>query len=420
MTDPSADSMSQAFQSSSYRLSSIGLGSYSEYRDENLAFDLSSLGLVQYSTSIVSDHSTFVFDEHQSHDQGLNSILEEICLAFKSLHENLQLNDSSYTEPFDIEFARSVFTVKNARTFLSAYFTQTYAEFPLVHGPTFAIHTAPKSLLLALMLSGALRSPPQDDTFAIRGFFYISEEYIFGHLKATLQERGPLEITNDLLQALVATQQMMIVQSMMNERRTRRRLLSQRLPILVSVVRELGLARVRHPSGRPAGSWHEFIHRESCIRVGCWTALATWNVCLMLNMPGPLITPSELTCNLQCAPELWDAKDEEAFHVACDDLEFHHSLESASPAYLVSTLMGEEWPGPTGAPFKHVPLSGLQQSLMGEFAARQNFSFAYDSLFLPSLDHDDYLSATHVSLVLFCPSSTPRHLAMARSLETGN
>lgn len=158
----------------------------------------------------------------------------------------------------------------------------------------------------------------------------------------------------------------------------------------------------------------------TCFRIGCWTALATWNVCFMLNMPGPLITPSELTCNLQCAPELWDAKDEEAFHVACDDLEFHHSLDSASPAYLVSTLMGEEWPGPTGAPFKHVPLSGLQQSLMGEFAARQNFSFAYDSLFLRSIDHDDYLSATHVSLVLFCPSSTPRHLAMARSLETGN
>lgn len=263
MTDPSADSMSQAFQSSSYRFSSIGLGSYSEYRDEHLAFDLSSLGLAQYSTPIVS---TFVFDEQQSHDQGLSSILEEICLAFESLHEKLKLNDSSYTESFDLQSARSVFTVKNARMFLSAYFTQTYVEFPLVHGPTFAIHTAPKSLLLALMLSGALRSPPQDDTFAIRRFFYISEEYIFGHLKATLQERDPLEISNELLQALVATQQMMIVQSMMNERRTRRRLLSQRLPILVSVVRELGFARVRHPSGRPAGPWHEFIHRESCIR----------------------------------------------------------------------------------------------------------------------------------------------------------
>ncbi|GKT58072.1 transcription factor [Colletotrichum tofieldiae] len=287
----------------------------------------------------------------------------EIVSDLHGIHNSLKSTDPWYNDSFDLNITRSVFSAENLCMFASTYFRVSHLDFPIVHRPSFGTERTNKLLLLAVGLSGSLRSPPSDDVLAARGFLGLAEEYIFRGLNRLMPPGSAPEFTGEVQETFQAALMIHCVQFFRNDIPSRRKNRTQRLPVLVSAVRCMGLAQARHA---PIFQYEDFVRNETKIRLATWTALGDWQQSGMFNSP-PMITPAELTCDLPSPLELWDAKDSTEYFEAAHALGLDGSRRISSVKLCIDALMRETWGGLGSFPFQDINGSDLQLLIFGMF-----------------------------------------------------
>ncbi|KAF6806140.1 transcription factor [Colletotrichum musicola] len=278
-----------------------------------------------------------------------------------SLHDSLVASNPSYSGSFNLDAATSAFSADSLCTFAATYFRVSHLDFPILHKPYFGTARTTKPLLLAVGMAGAIRSAPSDDALAARGFLSLSEEYIFRRLRDLFPAGSTPEYTPELEEALQAAVMIHSVQFFRNDTATRRKNRTQRLPMLVSAVRLLGLAQTRHA---PVFDFDEFVRNESRIRLVTWLALADWQQSGMSNVPC-LITPSEMTCDLPCPLELFDARDADDYREMSHSQGIDTARRVVSVKQCMDALISDSWNGMGVFPFQAVNGVDLQIMIFG-------------------------------------------------------
>lgn len=259
--------------------------------------------------------------------QALQPIAEQAFQDLQDLHFSLISNDISYSELFPDANVKQALSPDGIIAFATTYFKLTHHHIPIIHRLSFGTADTAPALLLAVALSGALRSPPRDDALCVRTLARLFEEFIFLRLETTMATYGPSATPLDskwLLETLQAAILVHNVQFMVNDVVTRRRLRTRRLPILVSTVRRLGPFSTRRS---PDADGIQSLYEESCIRyvhapfleqkfttklfltsyrIGLWTAQADWHHSILFHLP-PLVSVSELTGDMPDMKGFWDA-----------------------------------------------------------------------------------------------------------------
>ncbi|KAL3960175.1 hypothetical protein ACCO45_005292 [Purpureocillium lilacinum] len=215
----------------------------------------------------------------------LQTKTETVVNDLHQLHQSLAAYDACYRGSFDRPTAKEVLGPESIIRFAATYFHLSHHHIPIVHRPSFGLPETSTTLLLAVALAGALRSPPRDDALSVRALARLFEEYIFLRLADIMSTHeasvGSLN-DNDLLGTVQAAILVNNVQFMNNDVATRRRIRTQRLPALVATVRRLGLFAMRHS---PDTDWAQHVQEQSCIRIAHWTAMADWHQSIMFHMP---------------------------------------------------------------------------------------------------------------------------------------
>lgn len=210
----------------------------------------------------ISDHSD---DTTTALEERLNHIISEL----KRTHESLS-SEPLYDGTFDEAVARTVFTVHNAKVFVTALYRDTHRSFPVTHKPSFDYDTVIPELLLGLMLNGSARLAPQDDALAATNMYRIAEFYIFQRLEQTVARLGSVRVNGlppkQLIDTLAATLEIHGISTATKKARLDNLLNPQRPQLLVSIVRDLGLTTVRHPKPLHETAWEDFVATEACIR----------------------------------------------------------------------------------------------------------------------------------------------------------
>lgn len=187
------------------------------------------------------------------------SLIEELY----NLHCDLTTSGAPYSSAFDLAEASSVFRAENLRTFAATFFRLTHVHFPIIHYPTFGTTETSKTLLLSVVMSGALRSSPLNDALAARRYTRLAEEYIFGFIDRSITSPAVLPPPMEVLQALQAGVIILYVLLVGNHAPSANRGRSLRLPKLMSAIRHFRLTSTRHVPGL---DWNTFIYNETCIR----------------------------------------------------------------------------------------------------------------------------------------------------------
>ncbi|GJC87699.1 hypothetical protein ColLi_10537 [Colletotrichum liriopes] len=281
----------------------------------------------------------------------------EIVSDLHGIHNSLKSTDPWYNDSFDLNITRSVFSAENLCMFASTYFRVSHLDFPIVHRPSFGTERTNKLLLLAVGLSGSLRSPPSDDVLAARGFLGLAEEYIFRGLNRLIPPGSAPEFTEEVQETFQAALMIHCVQFFRNDIPSRRKNRTQRLPVLVSAVRCMGLAQTRHA---PIFQYNDFVRNEAKIRStgdmdGVGRLAAERHVQLAAD---------DNACRVDVRPseplELWDAKDSTEYFEAAHALGLDGSRRISSVKLCIDALMRETWGGLGSFPFQDINGSDLQ------------------------------------------------------------
>lgn len=86
----------------------------------------------------------------------------------------------------------------------------------------------------------------------------------------------------------------------------------------------------------------------------------------MFNVP-PLVTPTEMACDLPSPLELWDARDPKEYFEAAQAQGLDGSRRISSIKLCFNALMAEKWNGMESFPFQDVNATDLQLLIYGMF-----------------------------------------------------
>ncbi|GME49554.1 nadh-ubiquinone oxidoreductase kda mitochondrial [Neofusicoccum parvum] len=366
-TDPGVEGSSEllAAQSMSENHNSHNAISYTSLQNyldsgyEEPSFDAFSCGdsdlLPGIFPHLLSGDAGYTIAEHEPTDSPVLTTLhsrgEELVDLLASLHAALEREDPENAPFFDLGLARSVFTGKNIYDFIWAFFDRLHRHIPILHRPSFDPQTVALPLFLAVVVVGSAFTAPVDAAISTRQFLWLAEEFVFRAPQfQRLAQGSPTEKEDpkDLLEHVQAALLIVGSQLSMNNRRTRRRVRTQRHPSLVAAARVLFVAKSKSKRSHHsplASEWNEFISSEMCIRLAAITFLTDAQLTVHFNSP-PAISISELTCRLPCRDDLFEAETLEAFHhlrqsTDADSLQSPYSL-----AEFMVLLMQDRWPGP--------------------------------------------------------------------------
>ncbi|KAK4151552.1 hypothetical protein C8A00DRAFT_45267 [Chaetomidium leptoderma] len=273
-------------------------------------------------------------------EEDIDPALAHILTSLEHLHNTLITTaEPSYSgTTFNPTLAKQIFVPSHRKAFLPTYFRHTHKHLPLVHHPTFNVTTSSPALVLVLFLCGALYAPPRDAVLAIpAAFFPIAEEFVFRRVEVLLelhhhqqQQQGGDDDDDvvdgagggwveeeremyETLQAAVLVRGAQFMMNTSNNPAVRSRAWMVRRPVLVEVVRKLGLACARHTNtvGRRP-DWGRFVRDEIRIRIAAWVLLDDWQQAGVFHLP-VLMTTDEMTGELPCLQELWEANDATEF-----------------------------------------------------------------------------------------------------------
>jgi hypothetical protein len=167
----------------------------------------------------------------------------------------------------------AVFGVSNISAFISVFFHAFHWHLPIVHSPSFDPGTVSNPLLLAIFLAGAAYSTAMDDATASSSSWIIevAEEYIFRQVSHLSIVPSPMEPAN-LLPTVQTLQSALIIEMLQFARddlSTRRRIRIIRHPCLVSIVRSLGILKLKRsttPEVCDEVTWRNLVAEEMCLR----------------------------------------------------------------------------------------------------------------------------------------------------------
>ncbi|KAH7018918.1 hypothetical protein EDB80DRAFT_563543 [Ilyonectria destructans] len=245
----------------------------------------------------------------------------------------------------EIEYG-AFLTGPNFLTHILAFFRQRHSQVPpTIHWPTFDPETISLHLLLAVALAGATLTYPRDDILSIRKLKALCETaeiFIFNNLDtvdAVIECEGEV-ISGATIEACQAALLIEVVQISFNCYKTRRRILSQRHTYLVAVVRSLRLFSSTHTHREERETWAEFIRAEALIRLAASAFFNDAMFVLYFNHP-PSATVSEMTGDLTCDDNLWNAETEKEFGV-----QWALNASTRRPPRLrdlIPSILAEEW-----------------------------------------------------------------------------
>lgn len=265
----------------------------------------------------------------------------------------------------DIASLNEFLTSTNCSALIAAYSRrQYYHQWPIVHWPTFNPEQAALPLLLAIMLTGDTYSYRRNETpgyvSPTRAMQIIADKYIFSHIK---NMENTATSTRESLELFQAAFLMNSLHINMNDIALRRRVVTNRHPLLISTLRRLGLTETKHELSGPGLKWHTFIYRETCIRLVTWTFLIDSLLTVYCNHP-PLMSLAEMSSSLPCNDNVWDAGSLSSF----EELMGHENLSSRTPSLktLVANLLSKDWTSAMTVTYDALTAQNLYIIIMGE------------------------------------------------------
>lgn len=281
MTDPNAESMLEPFDyddadpdvNDEATTNTIDWGQAVTREEDILLWSLSSLLDLQElglgpseNCSIVGPPSSManlapVFQPASFTD--LETKLGSAVKALKTLHGQLRTHNQGHDEEFDEDLVASVLSAQSVIGFSAVFFKLSHRYISLIHRPSFGSTETSVSLLLAVALAGSMRSTSTERVACARGLGRLLEEYIFGRLEKCMLNTDGAHPGRELLETLQAAVLVHMIHFTNQTAKSCQRVKTDRLPVLVSVARKLGLFATRH--GKYT-DWVRFIDMESRIR----------------------------------------------------------------------------------------------------------------------------------------------------------
>lgn len=282
--------------------------------------------------ALMANDSSLVFGDvgNDSLDWRVRLLIDDLK-GFTAAKPHLQ--DLSSQDPF-----HQFFTGANAYDCIMNFYRRGYFQSPIIHWPTLDPEKISLPLLLAMMLLGNTYSRHQEqkvtDIHFITSLHCVAEDYIFKKLKACTH--STTDISTDDTTILEACQAALIIiglQMGLNDSAIRQRIMGKRHPFFVVTLRRLGWLQKRHNSSTLNGDWQAFIREESCIRLANSTFLTDTLWPMFFNNP-PAMTLLEMSGDMPCGQEVWEAESEDAFEAAW-------SNSRLSPgSFCLNTLVG--------------------------------------------------------------------------------
>ncbi|KAJ9133410.1 hypothetical protein NKR23_g10799 [Pleurostoma richardsiae] len=296
---------------------------------------------------------------------------------------------------------KQFFTCANFHRLLTIFFRRRQLLARIVHWPTFDPSKVELSLLLAIALCGAAYSHRSAESLKytpiVGTLQQLAEKYIFRRLKHC---PGP-SVSRLALEVCQAAYLIVVLQVSVNDSDTRRRSANKRQPALVDALRRRGMLSTKLCSPTLPADWQAFVHRESWIRLTTCVFFTDALMALLCNSP-PATTVSEMSGDLPCPDELWDANCSSSFEAERNRGEL--VLQSPCVKDFLTDLLEDEWTDAMTAIYQRLTVwhlySGIGVFQFVLFNYRTNMlpkSFA--SVLLRALDRWDRLWAVAMDRV---------------------
>ncbi|KAH7045217.1 hypothetical protein B0J12DRAFT_577525, partial [Macrophomina phaseolina] len=236
--------------------------------------------------------------------------------------------------------AHFAFTPASIAEFTNSYFLAMHPHFPLLHRPTYRPSHASLPLLLAVSLAGAAASAPRDHALSARQFFGVGERYVYWCLDNLLLS-GRLEgrSHDEDIELLQAALLMNATQTQIRDVTTRRRVRTQRHPVLVEALRCAGLLGARHGDASRR-DWRMFVRSETRVRLASLTFLWDCYVTISSGSP-PQMATAELRGDMPCTERLYEAETASEFAYLQPAEQNNNCRRSLRD--LVATFFEDEW-----------------------------------------------------------------------------
>ncbi|PSN61613.1 hypothetical protein BS50DRAFT_578170 [Corynespora cassiicola Philippines] len=289
------------------------LHSADEYAESDmilLDLDPCSLEYFDYCPPVMAEEAAF--DQHHPETPSLEARMREIVHILSAVPTSKWGCLRGAHNRLSVELAHTVFTVAHLRHFVSGYFHHYYDHLPIIHKPTFDIHTISLRLLLAMFLLGSLSFAPSDASCSTQRFFDVAEAYIFEHpiFDQVISDPDQGNASDDAIETLQAALMLLIVQLSNCDRVVRRRILLQKLPCFISAVRTLGLFGYKHrsiASNTHESKWQHFIHEEVRMRLAAHTFMTDSYTAVFFNRP-PQVDVSEMLGDRPYREDIFEVK----------------------------------------------------------------------------------------------------------------
>lgn len=273
----------------------------------------------------------------------LSTLLSSRCHEHKltsrieMLESQLATSALSNNHSFEAASIQHFFSTSDVYSFATTFCRKHHYRYPVIHWPTFVLEDAPLPLLLVVALTGASYSYQAGHELEhinnARKLYPLADAYVFEQLDICLSRGVYIAEAVQLCQAALL---MYGLDTLLGRDVAMQHMaITKRLPALVSAVRSLSLIDTQHTISE---DWQLFVQRESIIRLVSWTFCADCLATLTCNNP-PLFSLQEMTGNLPCDPDLWDADSAVSFELMLSSRKrcSSHSLKDLIPAFVGQT-----------------------------------------------------------------------------------
>jgi hypothetical protein len=236
----------------------------------------------------------------------------------------------------------SFFSVDNYHGFLRAFVHRRYYQYPLIHWPSFVVEEASSYLMVAIMLTGASYLPYKEGLFenaASTAMAYeVAEMYIFQRMEQ-LNEYDA-DRPNEMQACLQLCQAALLLVGIGGGKHdgTIKRIVTKRLPTLVTFLRKLGLMGCRHAIAGTETNGRTWLATETRIRIVTWTFFMDTLTTLFCNKP-PLMLLLELPGHLPCDEQVWDQPVSDEATMTVEETVWDVTCVRS----LVQGILGADW-----------------------------------------------------------------------------
>ncbi|KAL3469499.1 hypothetical protein BJX99DRAFT_268149 [Aspergillus californicus] len=297
----------------------LDIGSYETYTD------ISPFGL-SLQFDIESAPSERFPDTSRSCTEWLSdpvaTITNSLVCALREVTQNrgpgspVTLNWSPIIEGMCTQF----FSPPNIRRYLLYFWTFWYPNCPIIHKPTFDIHSTPHTLLLSMLLIGASFAPEKSVNRNAKIWFDSAEEMVFAddHFRHAVSIEDGVESNfrrRNALKAVQGAYLICLLQNWEGNDDSKRRIRRVRFSMVTSIARELGFSPGSyHYFSADNEDWDRFVAQEEFNRTLSYVFLLDTAFLIFNNTP-PKVSVSELNIDPVCSERCFQAPTAaECFH----------------------------------------------------------------------------------------------------------